>query len=196
MTDRQLDLVVRGGTIVTAQGRQQADLGVVDGRITQIGEAMRTAAREIDASGRFVLPGGVDPHVHLNVETLDPGEPNWVDDYTSGSEAALAGGVTSLGNMAYVLPWETLASRVRAESVLVARQAIADVFFHTVVVTPSPEIVAEVRPAVAAGQSSMKFFMCLPSFEAFAPQFSRIMKAAGEAGGITLIHCEDLPTIE
>jgi dihydropyrimidinase len=196
MTDRQLDLVVRGGTVVTAQGRQQADLGIADGRIAQIGGAMRTAAREIDASGRFVLPGGVDPHVHLNVETLEPGEPVWVDDYTSGSEAALAGGVTSLGNMAYVLPWETLASRVRAESVLVARQAIADIFFHTVVLAPSAEIAAEVRPAVAAGQSSMKFFMCLPSFEAFAPQFSRIMKAAGEAGGITLIHCEDLPTIE
>ncbi|HEY5089341.1 MAG TPA: amidohydrolase family protein [Polyangia bacterium] len=196
MTDRQLDLVVRGGTVVTAQGRQQADVGVLDGRVAQIGGAMATGAREIDATGRFVLPGGVDPHVHLNVENLDPNEPEWVDDYQSGSEAALAGGVTSLGNMAYVLPWETLAARVRAESVLVAKQAIADIFFHTVIISPTPEIAAEVRPAVAAGQSSLKFFMCLASFEAFAPEFSRIMKAAGDAGGITLIHCEDLATIE
>lgn len=196
MTDRQLDLVVRGGTVVTAQGRQQADVGVQDGRVAQIGGAMATGAQEIDATGRFVLPGGVDPHVHLNVENLDPNEPEWVDDYQSGSEAALAGGVTSLGNMAYVLPWETLAARVRAESVLVAKQAIADIFFHTVIIAPTPEIAAEVRPAVAAGQSSLKFFMCLASFEAFAPQFSRIMKAAGDAGGITLIHCEDLATIE
>ena len=196
MTDRQLDLVVRGGTVVTAEGRRRADVGVLDGRVAQIGEHLPPAAREVDAAGRFVLPGGVDPHVHLNVESLDPGEPDWVDDYTSGSEAALAGGVTSLGNMAYVLPWETLAARVRAESVLVAHQAIADVFLHTVILTPSAELAAEVRPAVAAGQSSLKFFMCLPSFEAFAPQFSRIMKAAGDAGGITLIHCEDLPTIE
>jgi dihydropyrimidinase len=196
MTDRQLDLVVRGGTVVTAQGRQQADVGVTDGRVARIGGTISKGVHEVDATGRFVLPGGVDPHVHLNVEHLDPNEPDWVDDYTSGSEAALAGGVTSLGNMAYVLPWETLAARVRAESVLVAKQAIADVFFHTVVLAPSPEIAAEVRPAVAAGQSSMKFFMCLPSFEAHAPQFSRIMKAAGDAGGITLIHCEDLPTIE
>lgn len=196
MTDRQLDLVVRSGTVVTAQGRQQADVGVQDGRVAQIGGAMATGAREIDATGRFVLPGGVDPHVHLNVENLDPNEPEWVDDYQSGSEAALAGGVTSLGNMAYVLPWETLAARVRAESVLVAKQAIADIFFHTVIIAPTPEIAAEVRPAVAAGQSSLKFFMCLASFEAFAPQFSRIMKAAGDAGGITLIHCEDLATIE
>ena len=84
-----------------------------------------------------MLPGGVDPHVHLHIEGLDPGEPGWVDDYTSGSQAALAGGITSLGNMSYVLPWESIADRVRAETALVARQAIADVFFHTVVVTPS-----------------------------------------------------------
>jgi dihydropyrimidinase len=195
MTDRQLDLVVRGGTVVTADGRQQADVGVLDGRVAQIGGIMK-AGREIDAADRFVLPGGVDPHVHLNVEHLDPDEPDWVDDYTSGSQAALAGGVTSLGNMSYVLPWETIADRVRSESALVGQQAIADVFFHTVVISPSPQILAEVGPAVAAGQSSMKFFMCLPSFEACAPQFSRIMKAAADAGGITLIHCEDLPTIE
>ena len=85
-----------------------------------------------------MLPGGVDPHVHLNVEQVDSSEPDWVDDYTSGSEAALAGGVTTLGNMSYVLPWETIADRVRAESALVARQAIADVFFHAVVADARP----------------------------------------------------------
>ncbi|HXJ22095.1 MAG TPA: amidohydrolase family protein [Polyangia bacterium] len=193
--ERRLDLVVRGGTVVTADGRQRADIGVADGRVAQIGGSM-TGAREIDASDRFVLPGGVDPHVHLNVESLDPSEPDWVDDYTSGSEAALAGGITTVGNMSYVLPWETIADRVRAESVLVARQAIADVFFHAVILIPSPQILAEVPPAVAAGQSSVKIFMCFPSFEAGARDFARIMRSAGEAGGMTLIHCEDLATIE
>ncbi|HEX3904289.1 MAG TPA: amidohydrolase family protein [Polyangia bacterium] len=195
MADPLLDLVVRGGIVVTAEGRQRADIGVAGGRVAQLGGAM-SGARELDAEGRFVLPGGVDPHVHLNVEQVDPGEPDWVDDYTSGSQAALAGGVTTVGNMSYVLPWETIADRVRAESALVARQAIADVFFHAVVLTPTPEIVAEVAPAVAAGQSSMKIFMCLPSFDACAQDFTRLMAATGGAGGLTLIHCEDLATIE
>jgi dihydropyrimidinase len=193
--ERRLDLVVRGGTVVTADGRQRADVGVADGRVAQIGGPM-SGAREIDAAGRYVLPGGVDPHVHLNVESLDPNEPDWVDDYTSGSQAALAGGITTVGNMSYVLPWETIADRVRAESVLVARQAIADVFFHAVILIPSPQILAEVPPAVAAGQSSVKIFMCFPSFEAGARDFARIMRSTGEAGGMTLIHCEDLATIE
>jgi len=198
MSVRRLDLVLRGGTIVTAEGRRQADLGIRAGLVAEIGEVPRGAGgvREIDARGLLLLPGGVDPHVHLNVEKIDPVEPDWVDDYFSGSQAALAGGITSVGNMSYVCPWETIAERVQAETTLVARQAIADVFFHTALLTPSQEIVAEVKPMIAAGQSSMKIFMSFPSFDAFVPQFTAVMRATAEAGGITLIHCEDLPTIQ
>ncbi|HXU03437.1 MAG TPA: amidohydrolase family protein, partial [Polyangia bacterium] len=168
MPDPQLDLVLRGGTVVTVEGQRAADVGIRDGRVAVIRDradntdgSPLAAAREIDATGRLLLPGGVDPHVHLHTEGVDPGEPTWVDDYTSGSQAALAGGITSVGNMSYVLPWETIAARVRAEETLVARQAIADVFFHTVIITPSPAIVEEVGGAVRGGQSSMKVFMCL-----------------------------------
>jgi len=198
MSVRRLDLVLRGGTIVTAEGRRQADLGIRAGLVAEIGEVPRGAGgvRQIDTRGLLLLPGGVDPHVHLNVEKIDPVEPDWVDDYFSGSQAALAGGITSVGNMSYVCPWETIAERVQAETTLVARQAIADVFFHTALLTPSQEIVAEVKPMIAAGQSSMKIFMSFPSFDAFVPQFTAVMRATAEAGGITLIHCEDLPTIQ
>jgi dihydropyrimidinase len=199
MPDAQLDLVLRGGTVVTAEGQRQADVGIRDGRVARVedrADGGLTGAREIDATGRLLLPGGVDPHVHVHTEGLDPGEPTWVDDYMSGSQAALAGGITSIGNMSPVLPWETIADRVRAEETLVARQAIADAFFHTVVVAPSPALIDEVGRAVGGGQSSMKIFMCLPTFEASVPQFTRVMKATGDAGGITLVHCEDLATIE
>jgi dihydropyrimidinase len=202
MPDDQLDLVVRGGTVVTADGQRQADVGIRGGKIVRIdprGQGTGGApagARDIDATGRLVLPGGVDPHVHLHMDGSDPGEPHWVDDYTTGSRAALAGGVTSVGNMAFVLPWESIAQRVRRETGLVAEQAIADVFFHTVIVQPNPDILAEVARAVAGGQSSMKVFMSMPTFEANVPGFTKVMKAAGDAGGITLVHCEDLPTIE
>jgi dihydropyrimidinase len=202
MRDDQLELVVRGGTVVTAEGRRQADVGIAGGKIVRIddrasgGSGTPPGTRDIDASGRLVLPGGVDPHVHLNIEGTDPGEPRWVDDYMTGSRAALAGGVTTVGNMAFVLPWESIADRVRRETALVVEQAIADVFFHTVIVQPSADILGEVGRAVAGGQSSMKMFMTVPTFEANVPAFTRIMKATADAGGITLVHCEDLPTIE
>jgi len=200
MHDPDLDLVVRGGTVVTVEGRREADVGIRNGRVAVVqdrdGAALPAAKREIDATGRLLLPGGIDPHVHLHTEGVDPGEQIWVDDYASGSEAALAGGVTSVGNMSYILPWESIADRVAAERALVARQAIADVFFHTIVITPTAAVVDEVARAVRGGQPSMKVFMCLPNFDANVPQFTRVMKATGDAGGITLFHCEDLATID
>jgi dihydropyrimidinase len=142
-----------------------------------------------------VLPGAVDPHVHLHIETQDEG-PHWIDDYESGSRAALAGGVTTLGAMSFVLPWETIADRVRAETRVAKDKTIADVFFHTAVIAPTRETADEATRVVAAGQSSMKIFMSMPTFEASATEFALLMKATGDAGGITLIHCEDLPTID
>jgi dihydropyrimidinase len=194
MSEGRFDLVVRGGTVVTAEGQARVDVGVLHGRIEQLGGTM-SGARELDARDRLVLPGGVDPHVHLHIEPLDD-DPAWADDLTSGSHAALAGGVTTVGNMSWVLPWETIADRVRAENAEIARRAVADVFLHAVIVTPTPAILAETGPAVAGGQGSMKIFMSLPTFEASAAEYGLLMHAAGEAGGITLIHCEDLSTIE
>jgi dihydropyrimidinase len=194
MSAPPFDLVVRGGTVVTVEGRAEVDIGVRDGRVAQLGGAM-SGARELDARGRFVLPGGVDPHVHLHVETPE-GDPHWADDFASGSAAALAGGVTTLGNMSWVLPWETIAERMRLESAEVARRGIADFFFHAVVAAPTRPILAEVAGAVAGGQTSMKVFMSLPTFESSAAEFGLLMRETGEAGGITLIHCEDLATIE
>src|SRR5262249_11651964 len=157
MPDFELDLVLRGGTVVTAEGRRLADVGIRDGRVAVIDDRDGGAAglpagkREIDASGRLLLPGGVDPPVHLHTGGPGRAEPGWVDDYTSGSQAALAGGITSVGNMACVLPWESIADRVAAERALVARQAIADVFFHTIIVAPGAAILDEVGRAVRGG---------------------------------------------
>jgi dihydropyrimidinase len=195
MSESQLDLVVRGGTVVTAEGQSRADVGVRGGRVVQLAEGLPRGARELDATGRLVLPGGVDPHVHLHVDTQDD-SPRWVDDYESGSRAALAGGVTTLGAMSFVLPWETIGDRVRAETHVAAGKAIADVFFHTAVFTPTRDTAEDAARMVAAGQSSMKIFMSMPTFDASATEFALLMKATGDAGGITLIHCEDLATID
>ena len=192
------DLVVRGGTIVTADGRFQADIGVRGSVIAKIGNrgSHMQGKREVDASENLILPGGVDPHVHLTCSDSSDEEPGWVDDFESGSAAALAGGITTIGNMSFVLPWETITERLRRESEQAERQAIADVFLHPAVLSPQPSIVEELKVLGARGITSLKFFMCLPSFDSFGGQFTLAMRAAGEAGSITLVHCEDLATIE
>ena len=110
MTEQRFDLVVRNGTIVTPGHQEQADVGITGGRIAQLGGTM-TGAGEIDAGGLLVIPGGIDAHVHLmcaqftaQVAAAEPGEPVWVDDFWTGSLAAIAGGITTVGNMTFALP--------------------------------------------------------------------------------------------
>ena len=80
------DLVVRGGTVVTASDSTAADIGVRAGRVAAIGEALAPGAVEIAAAGLLVLPGGVDVHTHLDAEI---GGVRTADDFESGTMAAV-----------------------------------------------------------------------------------------------------------
>lgn len=191
----EMDLVLRGGTIVTADGRSTVDVGIKGEAIAQIGGTMR-GRREVLLDGAMVTPGGVDPHVHLTCSDSTPHEPAWVDDFESGSAAALAGGVTTIGNMSFVLPSEAVLTRLGLEAAQAEQQAMADVFLHPALLSPSPSAAAELSETARRGFTSLKFFMCFPSFDSFAAQFQLAMESAAAAGSITLIHCEDLATIE
>src|SRR5579859_6839269 len=118
VTQQPHDLVIRNGTIVTPGHREQADVGLTGGRIAQLGGAM-TGAGEIDAGGLLVIPGGIDAHVHLvsarlaaRMAVAEPGEPVWADDFWTGSLAAIAGGITTIGNMTFALAGESMTQAV------------------------------------------------------------------------------------
>ncbi|MGH7471279.1 MAG: hypothetical protein ACRENP_25295, partial [Longimicrobiales bacterium] len=95
------ELLIRRGRIVNADGIRDADVRIVGETIAEIGAALRPGAdaRIIDTAGRLLLLGGVDPHTHLH--------PSFVDDFTSGSMAALAGGITTVGTFASAQQAET-----------------------------------------------------------------------------------------
>ena len=95
-----LELVIRGVTVVTPGHRETADIGIADGRIAQLGGTM-AGTQELDAGGLLAIPGGVDAHTHLVHQGLGGrlGFPTWVDDFWSGSRAAITGGITTIGNM-------------------------------------------------------------------------------------------------
>jgi len=148
--------------------------------------------RDIDATGMLVLPGGVDAHVHLS---LPPGEesdgPHWVDDFTSGSAAALAGGITTLGNMAFPAPGETPRATLERESALVRAQAIADVFTHPVLEALTPATLDDIPHLRAAGCASIKIFLVAHDVDRQGAAVLDAVRRAGAAGLLTLLHCED-----
>ena len=178
------ELIIRNGTVVTSEGRYEADVRVRGETIVELGEelAALNGSEEIDAEGLLVLPGGVDPHVHLGG--------NRVDDYTSGSAAALAGGVTTISNLASSRQGETLADSVGRAAALVRAQAIADVMLHPNITNPEgrPAQMASLR---AIGQTSTKVFMNRRVFDENVGGYLATLDAAGEAGILTMMHCED-----
>ncbi len=188
------DLIIRDGLIATADGVYTGDIRIRGETIAEIGEQLRREADdgdEIDAQGMLVLPGGVDPHVHLTTPPSTPVAERWVDDLTSGSQAALAGGVTTLGNMSLPLPGETPLDTLRRERRHVEQQAIADVMIHPVLLPPV-EAALDVLPAlVAEGCITLKVFLCTSEFDEHALAYLAALRAAGEAGVLTLIHAED-----
>src|SRR3990172_1746691 len=88
----EFDLVIAGGTLVTASETIHADVGVIGDTIAALGHGLTGAAR-IDAAGKLVLPGGVDPHVHLDMPV---GVTRSSDDWETGTFAAACGGATTV----------------------------------------------------------------------------------------------------
>jgi dihydropyrimidinase len=191
-----LDLAIRGGQLVTASDTFVADLGIDAGRIVQVGGTFE-AAREIDAAGKLVLPGGVDAHVHLSQSSArEPNEPAWVDDFLSGSRAALAGGVTTVGNMSFPLPDELPLGKLERETALAQQQTIADVFLHPVLGTANAATLAEIPRLLEHGCSSIKIFLPSPSFDAYSRGNLEAIRLAGAHGLISMLHCEDFAVLE
>src|SRR5687767_15362366 len=114
------ELLIRRGRVVNADGARDADVRIVGETIAEVGSNLRAAAnaRIIDAAGKLVLPGGIDPHTHLH--------PSFVDDMTSGSMAALAGGITTVGTFANATAKETLIDAIDRMAARVRNESIAD----------------------------------------------------------------------
>src|SRR5687768_17452279 len=90
---REYDLVIRGGTVVTATTAFRADVAIRQDKIAAVGEGLR-GTKEIDADGLLVMPGGIDSHCHL--DQVEPGMGYGAENFLSGSESGLRGGTTSV----------------------------------------------------------------------------------------------------
>jgi dihydropyrimidinase len=188
------DLLIQNGTLFTLDGLMHADVRIRGETILEIGELLPAPSdeRTIDAEGLLILPGGIDPHVHLAPATAAfP----FADDFESGSRAALAGGITTVGHMAFPADGELPTQTLSRERKLIEGKTIADVFVHTTILQPTEEAIADLPELVKLGQPSIKIFMPFESFEPEFPNFLKLMKAASNAGIRVAIHCEDAHTI-
>ncbi|NJO37849.1 MAG: dihydropyrimidinase, partial [Rhizobiales bacterium] len=185
----EYDLVIRGGEIVTAADRMTADLGIRGERIAAIGEALGRGRREIDATGKLVLPGGVDGHCHI--EQLSAFGIMTADDFFTGTVSAAHGGTTT------VIPF---AAQHRGQSLRTvvddyrkaADKAVIDHAFHMIVSDPSPAVLEEELPAlIKEGFSSIKLFMTYDRIRVSDEQMLDVLALARREGAMVAVHAEN-----
>ena len=184
-----LDLAIVGATVVTPDATKPADVGIEDGRITEIAapDTLPHAASTIDARDTILLPGAVDPHTHLDAEMFGA---TTADDFESGTIAAACGGVTTIIDYAFQSAGGTLREALSKWDDKARGRAVIDYGFHVAILDPTPETIAEIPKIVEYGVSSFKIFM-MRGFEDRARDFLRAFKMAADAGALLTIHAED-----
>jgi len=186
------DLVIRGGTVVTAADVFEADIAVRDGRIVALSAHLPTGAQEVDARGLQVLPGGVDVHTHLDAPV---GDATSIDDFESGTAAAACGGITTICDYAWQQPGQTIAQGIESWKAKAAGKAHIDYGFHVILSEATPERLAELPAMVAAGCPSVKVFM-IKEFGIGDAGILRLMAAAKAAGAVVNVHAENGEMLE
>lgn len=179
------ELLIRGGRVVNADGSRNADVRILGERVAEMGTGLAPGrdARVVEAADRLVMPGGIDPHAHL--------QGSFVDDLTTGTSAAVAGGITTVGTFAYGQDGENVVQAMDRWLAEVPRAAVCDVFFHASSWPPTPELAALMPDLAARGQPSHKIFMTRSDFGAHRRELIDVLEAARDAGVVTLMHCED-----
>ncbi|HUB13405.1 MAG TPA: dihydropyrimidinase [Acetobacteraceae bacterium] len=188
----EFDLVVRGGTVVTAADTYRADIGIREGRVVTIGAGL-DGAEKLDADGLLVLPGGVDSHCHI--EQLRPNGRCDEESFITGSTACLAGGTTTVITFSAQFKGHGILDTL-AEYHRRARQAMVDYTFHQIITDPSDEVVWQQIPeVVASGVRSLKVFLTYEPSHLDDRQFLRVLAAARRNHALVTVHCENYEAI-
>ncbi|MDQ1628171.1 MAG: dihydropyrimidinase [Actinomycetota bacterium] len=198
MKPEPADLVIEGGTVVTESWAGPATIVVRDGRVLSllspnVSTSSLGAARTIDATGRLVLPGAVDPHCHIAVPL---GEFVTLDDFQTASLAALAGGTTTIVDFAIPTPDEHPMEALEAKLEM-GRSSRCDYALHGCVAGTPSDIPGIVRDFVAAGVRTVKLFTTYRDLLMVGTEtIEAVMTALAVASGLTYVHAEDNSLVE
>ncbi|MER5494044.1 dihydropyrimidinase [Streptomyces sp. NPDC002490] len=187
--------LIRGGLVVTAAEEVHADVLIEDGRIAALaGHTTATARswtadRVIDATRKYVIPGGVDAHTHME---LPFGGTAASDTFETGTRAAAWGGTTTIVDFAVQSKGEALRAGLDAWHAKADGNCAVDYAFHLIVSDVNGATLREMPRLIELGVTSFKLFMAYPGvFYSDDGQILRAMQRAGETGGLIMVHAEN-----
>jgi dihydropyrimidinase len=182
--------LIQNGRVITAADDYSADVFIDGETVRAIGHKLpMTADRVIDAAGKLVIPGAVDPHVHME---LPFGGTVSSDTFETGTRAAAVGGTTTVIDFAIQYKGKTFAQTLDDWHAKSEGRCAIDYGFHLAVTEYEPRHADEFKRVVDAGVTTFKLFLAYPGvFMVDDPTMFRVMRSAGEAGGLTLVHAEN-----
>ena len=184
------ELLIAGGTVVTADRMEPADVLIRDGRIAEVGPDLTTDGEVLDAGGHWVMPGGIDTHTHL-AHPIDRLGIKTADDFFTGTVAGACGGVTTIIDFSLQRRGETLALARDRRLGEMAPDAVIDYGFHTIVTDVRDDVIDEVPELIEGGFPSFKVYMTYGDKIVNDDGLLRLLEATGANGGIVLVHCEN-----
>jgi dihydropyrimidinase len=193
-------LLIKNGTLVTASETVQTDILIKDGRIDRLGFLTSSGAEivpadeVIDATGKYVMPGGIDVHTHIDMPL---GDIRTADDFESGTCAAACGGTTTIIDYAAQSRGESMAQGLETWMQMASGKAVIDYGFHLTLAEFTERTFADMEQMVALGAPSFKVFTAYPNrLMLDDAAIFRVLQHAARIGGLVCAHAENGPVIE
>jgi len=182
-----MSTVIKNGTVVTADLTYKADVLVDGGRIIEIGQGL-SGDETLDATGCYVMPGGIDPHTHLEMPFMGTYS---ADDFESGTRAAVSGGTTMVVDFVLPAPGQGLLDGLQMWHNKSTR-ANCDYSYHMAITWWGEQVFDDMPKVIDKGITTFKYFMAykgalMVNDDELYASFSRL----GELGGVAMVHAEN-----
>jgi dihydropyrimidinase len=186
----EYDIVIRNGTVVTAADTQHCDVGIKDGSVVALGRSLTSGAREVDATGKLVLPGAIDSHCHI--EQRSGFGVLCADDFYSATVAAAFGGTTTVIPFAAQHRGQSLRQVVEEYREAARPKAVIDYAFHLIITDPNEQVLGQELPAlIQDGYTSFKVYMTYDAMRLDDRQMLEILALARREGALVMVHAEN-----
>jgi dihydropyrimidinase len=190
------DTIIANSRVVTATDTYTGDVAIGNGKIAVIGQNLPrdNATRVIDAAGKYLLPGGIDVHTHLDMPF---GGTTSADDFETGTRAAAFGGTTTLIDFAIQYKGQTLRTAFDAWMQKATGRAVCDYSFHCIITELANAQLEEMNALVREGVTSFKLFMAYPGvFMLDDASIFKALRATAKNGGLVCMHAENGSAID